>query len=64
MPFVESPVGGLPPPLAAGCGIGDGECAGEITRGLGGMGIGAEAVDGTIWGTLCDDAGESVIDPN
>ena len=35
IPFVcwNCPDGGLPP-LAAGCGMGDGECAGEITRGL------------------------------
>jgi len=33
------------PPLADGCGMGDGDCAGDITLGLPGIGIGAEAFD-------------------
>lgn len=41
---VPRPEGGLPPPLAAGCGIGEGECGGSVTLGLPGIEIGAEAV--------------------
>lgn len=35
------PLGGLPP-LAMGCGIGEGDCAGEVTLGLLGIAIGAD----------------------
>lgn len=57
------PEGGRPP-LADGCGIGDGECAGEGTRGLLAIGIGADGAGWEICGVLCVDAGESVMDPN
>lgn len=59
-----SPVGGLPPPLAAGCGMGEGDCAGDVTRGLLGIEIGAEGVDCAICGVLCETAGDSASDPN
>lgn len=49
------PEGGLPP-LAVGWGIGDGDWAGEATRGCPGMGTG-EAAPG--WGVLWETPGES-----
>jgi hypothetical protein len=55
------PDGGFPP-LADGCGIGEGDWAGEVTLGLG-IAIGADGVC-AIWGVLWEAAGESVIDPN
>jgi hypothetical protein len=43
-PLLGSPLGGFPPPLAIGTGIGDGG-AGDVTRGLLGIAIGADEVD-------------------
>lgn len=37
--------GGRPPPLAGGCGIGDGDVWGDVTRGLGGVLTAKEFVD-------------------
>lgn len=42
-PCPAKPEGGLPP-LAEGCGIGVGDCAGDVTRGLLGIEMGAEDV--------------------
>jgi len=42
------------PPLAAGCGMGEGECVGEVMRGLPGVRDGVAA----WWGTLLAIAGE------
>lgn len=42
LPCVASVAGGRPP-LADGCGIGDGDCAGDVTRGLLGIAMGADA---------------------
>ena len=63
LPCCAKPDGGLPP-LAAGCGIGEGDCAGEETLGFPGIGMGAEPVDWAICGVLWEAAGESVIEPN
>lgn len=56
------PDGGLPP-LACGCGIGDGECAGVVTRGSLG-GAGSDAVC-DWYGVLCCGSGDpdAVIEP-
>ena len=62
-PWPPRPEGGLPP-LADGCGIGEGDCAGEVTRGLPGIGIAADGVGCEICGVLCETAGESAKDPN
>ena len=56
------PDGGLPPLETAGCGMGDGDCAGEVTLGLLGIAMGAEPE--TTCGVLWVTAGESVIEPN
>lgn len=50
------------PPLTLDtCGIGEGDCAGEITRGFEfGMGIGADEVEEAICGELLVIAGDSV----
>jgi hypothetical protein len=62
LPCPAETEGGLPP-LAEG-GIGEGDCAGDVTRGFLGIEMGAEAAGCATWGVLWEAAGESVMDPN
>lgn len=52
--FVALMEGGRPP-LAAGCGMGEGECAGDVTRGLD-AGVGRDALLGAKGALPCDSA--------
>ena len=65
LPWACRPEGGLPP-LAGGCGIGDGEVAGEVTRGLGGADTAKEDEEVATRGALWTMAGEVLvfIEPN
>ncbi len=66
LPCWDKPEGGRPP-LAAGCGMGEGDCAGEGMRAapLFAMAMGADGVCwGSVAGRLCDTLGESVMEPN
>lgn len=54
-------VSGFPPLMFAVLGIGEGECAGEATRGFATWGL--RLVGCGRWGATCAGAGEPAMDP-